>query len=118
MRSGWIAGIIFLVVSMALISGSITNESLIDTELENNLESVETAVKSVEDIGWDTPFTAVRAAFDYFDSLISIVWGAFNTPLWDAGGWAFIPYFTVTPIVAVIVFGLIITMIAIIQKQI
>ena len=116
MRLGFIAGIIFLVIMMGLIFGSIQNESLINEDVEKNLEAISDVRLAIVDFGWTTPIELVQAGYMYFSSFFSIVWQAFNTPFTE-GGWALVTYILISPIVIPIVMMLIILIIGILQSQ-
>lgn len=108
----------FVVLSLGLLFGSVTNEPLVDTETEENLESMMSATKVVQEGDWGNWLTLVAAPFTYFDAVVGMAWKAFNNPLFTAGGWAIVPYFTVTPLVIVLFFGLIVLLIGILQKNV
>jgi hypothetical protein len=82
------------------------------------MESMMTATKVVQegDFGIDSFVTMVGAGFTYFDSMVDIAWSAFNNPLFTTGGWAIVPYFTISPFMMVLFFGLIILLIGILSK--
>ncbi len=118
MRLGTIAALIFIVMCLGLLYGSVTNQSLVDTEVEQSMERMMSATKVVEEGDWGNFLTLLAAPFYYFDSMVSLAWKAFNNPLFTTGGWAIVPYFTVSPFVIVLFFGLIILLIGVIQKQV
>lgn len=118
MRLGMIAAIVFIVLGLGLLYGSVTNEPLINTDVEEAMESSMSATKVVQEGDWGNFLTLLAAPFAYFDSLVSIAWTAFNNPLFTTGGWTIVPYFSISPIMMVFFFGLIILLIGIIQKQI
>lgn len=118
MRLGVVAALIFMVLGLGVLYGSVTNEPLIDSEVEESMETMMSASKVVEEGDWGNWLTLVAAPFTYFDSLVSMAWKAFDNPLFTTGGWAIVPYFTISPFVIVLFFGLIILLIGIMQKQV
>ena len=120
MRLGVIAALIFIVLSLGIFYGAVTNQSLVDEDLERSMESMMTATKVVQegDFGVDNFLTLLSAPFIYFDSLVSIAWNAFDNPLFTTGGWTIVPYFSISPFMMVLFFGLIILLIGVIQKQV
>ena len=119
MRLGVIAAIVFIVLGFGMLFGGIENKPLIDSVTQDRLDTMMSANKVVQEgnFGVDSFVTLVSAPFTYFDSLVGIAWSAFDNPLFAAGGgWAIIPYFTITPIQIVLFFGLLILLIGILSK--
>ena len=116
MRLGIIAGVVFLVIMMGLIFGVVQNESLINAEVERNLESVQDIQLAIEDFGWTSPIELVKAGSTYFTSLFTIVWQVFDTPFTE-GTWALIPYIFLSPFIIPIVLMLIMLFIAILRSN-
>jgi len=117
MRSGVIAAMVFIVLSLGLFYGAVTNQSGIDPSVEESMETMMTATKVVQEGDWGNFLTLVSAPFMFFDSIVNIAWTAFNNPLFTTGGWTIVPYFTVSPLAIVLFLGLIILLIGILQKQ-
>ena len=124
MRLGMIAALIFIVLSFGVLFSVVTNESLINTEVEKAMKTMQSATKVIQEgeLGPDQFLTLLAAPFLYFDSLITIAWAAFNNPVYtgDIGspGWTIVPYFTVSPFMMVLFLGFIILLIGVIQKQV
>lgn len=116
MRTGLIAGVVFLVVVMGIIFGVVQNESLINSEVEQNLEAIQDVQLAIVDFGWTTPIELVQAGYEYFSSFFTIVWQVFNTPF-DEGAWVLIPYILLSPYVIPLVLMFIILIIGILQSQ-
>ena len=121
MRLGMIAALIFIVLSLGIFYSAYTGDSSVDANTETALEELQAArlVAQEGDFGAGSYVTVVAAQLGYFSALIEgLAYQAYNNPIWDSGGWTIVPYFTISPFVAVIVFGLIILLIGLIQKQI
>ncbi len=117
MRLGVIAGVVFLVIMMGLIFGVVQNESLLNQDVEKNLESIQDVQLAIEDFGWTTPIELVKAGGTYFTSLFLIMWQAFDTPFVE-DGWVLIPYVLISPYIIPIVLMLIMAIIAILRTNI
>ena len=117
MRLGLIAAVVFIVLSMGLLIGAAENEPLIDAEMQEAMETMMGPTKVTEESAWGNFITLVSAPFRYFDSLMHIAHKAFNTSIWDTGQWALVPYFLLSPIIIVLVLGLIMLLIGILRKS-
>ncbi|KKN45376.1 hypothetical protein LCGC14_0683620 [marine sediment metagenome] len=116
---GWglIGAIVFIVIVLGIAYGAVPNASQVNTQLELDLEMMTNAQKAIQDIGWSNPWTAVTAPANYINSVLKVMWHIFDTPF-DTGMWALVPYIMMTPIMAVVFFGLIALFIGIIWKTI
>ncbi|KKM76562.1 hypothetical protein LCGC14_1378910 [marine sediment metagenome] len=117
MRLGVIAAVVFMVLSFGLLYGSVENRSLIDEDVQESLNTMQSATKVIEEGDWGNYITLLAAPFVYFDSIVTIAWKAFNNPLWDTGNWILVPYFTTSPLIIVLFFGLIILLVGILRKS-
>ena len=117
MRLGTIAALVFIVLGLGLLYGSVTNEPLIDAKVEKSLESMMVYDQVSEEGAWGNILKLPSMAATYFTSFITIAWHAFDNPLFTTGSWALVPYFTISPFVIVLFFGLIVLFVGILQKQ-
>ncbi len=99
-----------------IIFGVGQNESLINSEVETNLESIQDIQLAIEDFGWTSPIELVKAGTTYFTSFFTILWQVFNNPFTE-GGWALIPYIFLSPYVIPIVLMLILLIIGILRSS-
>lgn len=117
MRAGWIGAAIFMWVIAILVSSMFVGESLADNEtvisrVQSTLSYTE--VWEEEDVG---TFTSVSNAQDYFSDIWKIV-TLKDLPLFgdENSRWQIVYWLVVMPIVATVVFSLIILFINIIQR--
>lgn len=120
MRLGVVAALIFMVLGLGLLYGSYEGSSMIDSDMQHDLNNMQSAAKVVEegDLGAGDYLTLLAAPFTYFDSFVSMAWRAYNNPLWDSGAWTLVPYFTISPFIITLFFGLIILLIGILNKTV
>lgn len=124
MRLGTFSALIFIVLSFGVLFGSVEDHPVLNESVQNSMESTMAATKVVQEGDWGSFITVLQAPFSYFDSMVNIAWEAFNNPIFSVGsdddgtGWAFVPYFVISPLVMVFFFGLIILLIGMLQKQI
>lgn len=129
MRLGVIAAVVFIVLCFSILYGTIDNESLMareggaDTTVQEDLNAMMDATKVVQESDWGNYMTLLAAPFVYFDSLVSMAWKSFASNPFASEvtvgtPWTLIPYFTVSPLIVVLFFGLIILLIGILQKSV
>ena len=119
MRLGVVAAIVFIVLGFGILFGSMENRPLIDSTTQARLDVLMNAEKVSQEGGFgvDSIVTLVKAPFLYFDAMIGTARAAFDNPLFTAGGgWSIIPYFTVSPIMIVLIFGLVILLLGVLSK--
>ncbi len=132
MRLGIIAAIVFITLSLGVLYGTVSNQNMLlvasgvgteGTLIDEDLEAMMDATKVIQEGDWGNYITLLAAPFVYFDSVVSIAWKAFayspfTSDIAEGTGWAMVPYFTVTPLVIVLFFGLIILLIGTFWKTI
>ncbi len=121
MRLGVIAALVFIVLSLGIWYSAVTNVALIDADTEAAMEQMSSAyvIAQEGEFGAGNFITMVGSTFGYFGALIEdLTYQMFNNPLWVSGGWTLVPYFTLSPFVIVLIFGLILLMLGMLQKQV
>lgn len=115
MRIGLIAAIIFMVTVLGVMYGVVQNQSMVTEEVKEHLDATSDLQVEVQDIGWGSVLTLPVQTFNYFKSLMKVVWQVFNNPFTE-GGWTMVSYILLSPLIAVVVLGLVMMVIAIVQK--
>jgi len=117
MRAGWIGAVIFIWVGALLISSMFVGESLADnTSVTEGIQSQLSFVEVWEDEDIGT-FTSVSNYREYFESIWNTV-TLKNLPLFDDENsrWQIVYWLVVVPVIATVVFGLIILFVQIVQR--
>lgn len=118
MRIGVIAGIVILALGLGLLYGAWTGAPLIDSDVEESMETLQSATEVTEEGDWGNYISLLAAPFEYMGSIVSMAWKGFTSPIWNSGGWALVPYFTISPFIVVLIFGMILLFIGVLQKQV
>jgi len=118
MRLGLVAAVVFMVLGMGLLYGAAENRPLIDSDVEQSMEVMQSATKVTQESGWGGFITLLAAPFRYFDSIVTMAWKTFDNSLWDSGQWVLVPYIFVSPVIIVLFLGFIMLLIGIFQKNV